>query len=81
MPSKNEGAKNQIDESKQSDKPQLLPVSCSYFFNIVRTLLLKSRKNVLKYILIDTEGKIFDKLVENIQHHSLSNLLIELMQI
>ena len=36
---------------------------------------------MLKYILINGEGLIFDKLVENIKYHSLTDLLIELMQV
>jgi len=37
--------------------------------------------NMLKYILLNGEGLIFDRLVENIKYHSLTDLLIELMQI
>ena len=36
---------------------------------------------MLKYVLIDTNGALFDKLVNYIQYHSLSDLLIEIMQI
>ena len=36
---------------------------------------------MLKYFLIDTQGLLFDKLVNYIQYHSLSDLLIEIMQI
>jgi hypothetical protein len=36
---------------------------------------------MLKYILIDAGGKIFDTLVKNISSHSLTDLLIELMQL
>ena len=36
---------------------------------------------MLKYVLIDTKGALFDKLVNYIQYHSLSDLLIEIMQI
>jgi len=64
-----------------SQKPTLLPVSCGYFFNIIRQLLNKQRKQVLRYILLDAEGNIFNKLVDNIEYHSLTDLLVELMQI
>jgi len=30
-------------------------------------------------MLLDGEGKIFDRLLENVQYHSLSDLLVELM--
>lgn len=77
MPGKNEGHENQIGATKE--KPELLPVTCGYFFNIVRNLLSKCRKQTVRYILLDTEGRLYDKLAENIQHHSLSTLLVELM--
>jgi len=35
----------------------------------------------LKYILFDTKGKLYDQLVKHIQYHSLSDLLVELMQV
>ena len=38
------------------------------------------RKQILKYLLITTEGRLFDKLVDNLQYHSLTDLLVELMQ-
>ena len=44
-------------------KPELLPVSCGYFFNIIRNLLLKQRKTLLTYILLETKGILFDRLV------------------
>lgn len=33
------------------------------------------------YILVETEGKVYNKLLNHIQHHSLAQLLIELLQI
>ena len=62
-----------------SHKPELLPVSCGYFFSIVRNLLLKQRKNTLRYILLHTNGQAFDKLVGYIGYNSLADLLIEMM--
>jgi hypothetical protein len=56
-------------------------VTCGYFFNIVRQLLAKARKQTMRYLLLDCEGIIFDRLVENIGHHSLSDLLVEMMQL
>ena len=34
-----------------------------------------------KYILLDTSGELYDKLVKYIKYHSLSDLLVELMQL
>ena len=62
-------------------KPELLPVSCGYFKNIILNILLKQRKMVLTYILLETKGILFDQLVEYIEYTSLADLLIDLMQI
>ena len=35
----------------------------------------------MKYLLLETNGKIFGHLVKYIHYHSLSDLLIELMSI
>jgi len=40
---------------------------------------LKQRKTLLSYILLETKGIIFDKLVGYIQYTSLADLLIDLM--
>ena len=66
-----------IDE----DLPELLPVSCGYFNALVNQLLLKQRKMILKYVLLDTNGRTFDRLLKYIRYHSLSDLLVELMQV
>jgi len=42
-------------------------------------LLVKKRKEILKYLLISSKGMIFDRLVHYTHYHSLSNLLMELM--
>ena len=62
-------------------KPELLPVSCGYFKNIILNILLKQRKNVLTYVLLETKGVLFDQLVSYIEYTSLADLLIDLMQI
>jgi hypothetical protein len=73
----------QFEEKKQNvtHTPELLPVSCGYFFSIVRNLLLKQRKSTLRYLLLHTKGEAFDKLVKYIGYTSLADLLIEMMQI
>jgi hypothetical protein len=42
--------------------PELLPVSCGYFSAIVEELMEKKRLMTLKYVLVDTEGSIFNRL-------------------
>jgi hypothetical protein len=49
--------------------------------NIVRQLMSKHRKPTLRYMLLEAKGLIFDKLIDYIDIHSLSDLLVELMQI
>lgn len=41
----------------------------------------KHRKPTLRYMLLEAKGLIFDKLIDYIDIHSLSDLLVELMQI
>jgi len=36
---------------------------------------------MIKYLLLETNGRVFDRLVGYIQYHSLSDLLIEVMQL
>lgn len=86
MPGDNELFFNTYQANKQlnqisGQEPELLPVSCGYFFAIVRQLLLKQRKMVIKYVLLDTKGVLFDRLIKYIKYHSLSDLLVELMQL
>lgn len=61
--------------------PELLPVSCGYFKNILLKILLKQRKQVIKYLLLDTQGRTFDQLLKYVRYHSLADLLMELMQL
>jgi hypothetical protein len=42
--------------------PTLLQVSCGYFKNIVLKVLFKQKNALMKYLLIETNGVIFDKL-------------------
>lgn len=35
----------------------------------------------MRYLLLDCEGHLYDKLVDNISQHSLSDLLVEMMQL
>ena len=35
----------------------------------------------MRYILLDAKGKLFDSILDNLQFHSLTDLLIELMQL
>jgi hypothetical protein len=44
-------------------------------------LLAKKRKEMLKYLLLSSGGLIYDRLVHYTHYHSLSNLLMELMQV
>lgn len=69
------------EDSNLQPLPELLPVSCGYFKNILLKILLKQRKQVVKYLLLDTEGRAFDQLLKYVRYHSLADLLMELMQL
>ena len=70
-----------VDSEDVQPLPELLPVSCGYFKNILLKILLKQRKQVIKYLLLDTQGRTFDQLLKYISYHSLADLLMELMQL
>ena len=70
-----------VDSEDVQPLPELLPVSCGYFKNILLKILLKQRKQVIKYLPLDTQGRTFDQLLKYISYHSLADLLMELMQL
>jgi len=44
-------------------------------------MLNKQKAKTLQYLLVQQQGKLFDHLLNNIQHHSLATLLIELLEL
>jgi len=72
---------NKEEIELDDDFPELLPVSCGYFSAIVEELMEKERMMILKYILIDTKGQLFDRLAGYIEYSSLSKLLVNLMRV
>jgi len=67
-------------ETKQGGE-DIEAILCGYFNKIVQALLNKIKVKMLHYILIKRKGDIFNKLLAVLQHHSLAQLLIELMQV
>ena len=63
------------------DEDELQPILCGYFNKVMQALLTKSKSKVLNFLLIHKRGDLFNKLLKNLEHHSLAQLLIELMQI
>jgi len=57
------------------------PILCGYFNKVIQALLGKIKVKMLKYILLKRNGDIFMKLLNCLQHHSLAQLLIELLQV
>jgi hypothetical protein len=51
---------------------EIQPILCGYFNKIVQALLGKIKQKMLHYILIHRQGDIFNKLLKNLQYHSLS---------
>ena len=58
-----------------------LSVSCGYFKRIMDELLAKQKSTMLRYLLIEQKGKIFDGLLKHLQDHSLASLLLSLLAI
>ena len=81
LPGVNEVVRPRAQINFSEDEEELLPVSCGYFINIVRMLLMKQRKIMLRYLLLHSEGRAFDRLIRYIKYHSLSDLLMEMMQL
>lgn len=65
----------------QHNGEDIEPILCGYFNKIIQALLTKIKIKILHYILLKREGDVFTKLLSCLQHHSLAQLLIELMQV
>lgn len=74
---------NQDGAEQTSQNPELLSVSCGYFKNIVLKMLFPAKRmEVLRYILVETNGAVFDNLLDySNSQYSLASLLMELMQL
>jgi len=59
---------------------EIEPILCGYFNKIFQALLAKSKNKVLQYLLLHRKGDIFTMLLKNLQHHSLAQLMVELLQ-
>lgn len=57
------------------------PILCGYFNKVVMALVSKLKSRVLPYLLVKREGDVFSKLLLVLQHHSLAQLLVELLQL
>ena len=68
-----------LDTDEVTEGPE--PILCGYFNKIVNALLGKIKNKILYYILVKREGDIFTKLTNHLEHHSLAQLLVELMQV
>jgi hypothetical protein len=62
------------------EQETLEPILCGYFNKIMQALVTKTKPKVLHYLLLQRKGDIFDMLLKHMQHHSLAQLLVELMQ-
>jgi hypothetical protein len=70
-----------IQDFLQTEDEEMLPVLCGYFNKIIGFLLSKDKQRMCEYLLLKTEGAIFDGLMKHMSHHSLALLTIELLQI
>lgn len=60
---------------------ELFPILCGYFTKVVLSLLQKQKSKLLHYILIHKEGEIYNKLLNHLHHHSIAQLMVELIQV
>lgn len=72
---------NMISQFINTPKDEMLSVLCGYFFKIISSILVKENQKFLEYLLLRREGAIFNGLMRHINHHSLSQLVLELLQI
>ena len=63
------------------DREEAYPILCGYFQKVVSSLLSKQKSKFLSYVLLNKDGAIFDKLCDRLEHHSLAQLLIELIEV
>ncbi len=57
------------------------PILCGYFNKVVQALINKIKTKMLYYLLLKRKGDVFPLLLNFMQHHSLAQLLVELLQI
>jgi len=65
----------------QTPQDKMLSVLCGYFNKILVFILTKENSKFLEYLLLRRDGRIFDGLMAHIEHHSLAQLVIELLQV
>ena len=61
------------------DANSIEPILCGYFNKIVQALLGKIKTKMLQYLLLKRDGDVFPKLLNCLQHHSLAQLMMELL--
>ena len=57
-----------------------LPILCGYFSKIVEQMLDKQKNATLEYLLLHQKGKIFHGLLRHLDQHSLTTLMIKLIE-
>ena len=63
------------------EEEEVEPILYGYFNKIVQAMLGKIKPKLLYYLLVKREGQVFPRLLRLMQHHSLAQLLVELMQV
>ena len=57
-----------------------LPILCGYFLKIMEQMLDKIKLPTLEYLLLHQKGKIFNGLLRHLDQHSLTTLMIKLIE-
>ncbi len=63
------------------EQDSLYPILCGYFNKIMVSLITKQKKNFFEYLFLHCKSDLFDMLLTHIQHHSLGQLLLEMLQV
>jgi len=70
-----------INEFFMTPPDKMLSVLCGYFTKVINSILVKEKDKFLEYLLLKREGIIFDGLMRHMTHHSMAQLVIELLQV
>ena len=65
----------------ETPRDEMLSVLCGYFHKIISSILAKENQRFLEYLLIKRQGDLFGGLIMHLTHHSIAQLMIELLQI
>lgn len=63
------------------EKEDPLPVLCGYFEKIFHKLMHQQKDVMKKFFFIEGKGKIFDAIINKMENHSVTMILMRLLEI